>query len=82
MEKKWPFWTNLNNIVNNFNGLILCIDDFNSILCQNENIGGKHFASSSNQNGFTLFLENNGLVDLGFHGLNSRGLTIGKDSIT
>lgn len=41
--------------------------DFNSIVSQSENIGGLHFASSSNNN-FSSTLNNLALINLGFRG--------------
>lgn len=47
---------------------MLSIGDFTSILSHTKKLNGKIFACSSNQNGLRPFMDNNGLVDVGFNG--------------
>lgn len=68
LSKKNAFWDLLSTIVSNFSGTILGIRDFNSILNQSKNIGGKSFASSSYPNSLNFFMDQHDLADLGFSG--------------
>lgn len=67
-SKKSSFWNMLNIITHSYPGPILGIGDFNSILSQHEKIGGKPFASPSQPSGLQLFMNHNGLADLGYYG--------------
>ena len=62
---KANFWNNLETTLNSFGGAWVGIGDFNCILSQSEKQGGRPFALSSN-GGFSGFITNNGLIDLGF----------------
>ncbi|XP_075636492.1 uncharacterized protein LOC142608684 [Castanea sativa] len=64
---KANFWQSLENSINSFGGAWIGIGDFNYILSQNEKLGGRPFALSSD-GGFNGFINNNGLIDLGFQG--------------
>lgn len=56
------------NIVNNFQGLILELGDFNVILGQSEKYGGRPFANTSYRNGLSKFMKENEMVDIGYFG--------------
>lgn len=58
----------LNNIVSSFPCPTLGLGDFNAILNQSEKFDGKIFASSSQPNGLSHFMNQKGMADLGFSG--------------
>jgi len=64
-KNKSNFWDSLSTIGENHSGAWLCIRDFNMIIDQFEKIGGRLFACSSSDP-FRLFMNNNGMVYLGF----------------
>jgi len=66
-KNKSNFWDSLLTIGENHSLAWLCIGDFNMIIDQSENIGGRPFACSSSDP-FRLFMNNNGIVDLRFSG--------------
>ena len=64
---KANFWQNLENSINSFAGAWIGIGDFNCITSQAKKFGGRPFTFSSD-GGFYGFINNNGLIDLGFQG--------------
>ena len=64
---KASFWQNLENSINTFTSAWIGIGDFNCITSQAKKLGGHPFASSFD-GGFYGFINNNGLIDLGFQG--------------
>jgi hypothetical protein len=61
------FWDSFADFGGSFEAPWLCIGDFNSILSQSEKQGGRPVASTSHCP-FKNFIENFGMVDLGFAG--------------
>ncbi|KAG8372571.1 hypothetical protein BUALT_Bualt12G0079900 [Buddleja alternifolia] len=64
---KPKFWSLLEAIGNTFGGPWALIGDFNDIVSQSEKKGGRQFTSSSS-GGLKGFIDDGGLVDLGFAG--------------
>lgn len=62
------FWDKLNTITEAYPSPMLVIRDFNSVLNQFENIGDKPVANPSTPTGLQLYMDNQGLIDLGFSG--------------
>ncbi|KAB1227298.1 hypothetical protein CJ030_MR1G016844 [Morella rubra] len=62
------FWRDLALEAANFKGPWLCTGDFNSIVSYEDKQGGRDFASSS-VGDLRLFMNQNGLIDLGLMGL-------------
>lgn len=56
----------MNNIVNAYPGPTLGIGDFNFILEQSKNFGGKPFANSFTHSGLKAFMDENRLVNVVF----------------
>jgi hypothetical protein len=61
------FWDSMCSVGNSYIGPWLCIGDFNMILDQSEKTGGKPYACSSTDP-FHHFINEFGLIDLGFSG--------------
>ncbi|KAL0306821.1 UNVERIFIED_CONTAM: hypothetical protein Sradi_6099400 [Sesamum radiatum] len=65
--RKPLFWHHFNEIASSFDGPWLVMGDFNAILSQDENRGGRPFASAS-RNSLRYELDCCNLIDLGFSG--------------
>ncbi|XP_059450878.1 uncharacterized protein LOC132181647 [Corylus avellana] len=66
-KNKLAFWDSLTAAGEAFVSPWLCIGDFNFVLDQSENLGGRPVASSSHCP-FRNFIDQHGMVDLGFVG--------------
>jgi hypothetical protein len=66
-KNKFNFWDSLSSVGKNFDVPWLCLGDFNVILDQSEKLGGRPFSNSSNDV-FRSFMDQLGMIDLGFTG--------------
>ena len=71
-------WQHLNNLTIPCNMPWIVLGDFNSILSSDERRGGA-FPSLSSMEDFGDFLDQRGLVDCGFNGINIPGVIIDRD---
>lgn len=64
---KAQFWDSLASIENAWNGLLCILGDFNLVLDKRDKASGQLVPQSSSS-GFRGFVQDNGLIDLGFSG--------------
>lgn len=66
LNLKKKFWVDLHSVGTLYSGPWLLIGDFNTILSQNEKRDGRSLGSTSKASHFKQFIQNHGLIDLGF----------------